>query len=491
MQSSIYSSIAARTGGDIYIGVVGPVRTGKSTFIKNFMETMVIPNIDNVYLKERARDELPQSGSGRTIMTAEPKFVPEEAVSISIQGEATLSVRMIDCVGYMVSGASGQFEGDVPRMVMTPWLPTEVPLAKAAEIGTKKVITEHSTIGVVITTDGSIGEIPRADYAMAEERIVGELKSIDKPFCIVLNTISPQNADTQDLRATLESKYGVSCIAVNCAKMAQADIEQILTSVLYEFPAREFEFTLPEWMCSLPEEEDIKTEVYAAILDRASEIHRIRDARLTLPMLTGMGSIECAAITGIDLGEGVVSVRIDIPHAMFYEMLSQRTGLTVTGEGELLPILCRLAKIEQEYKRLEGALSQVKQTGYGIVMPTMEELRFEQPEIVKQGGRYGVKLRASAPSIHMIRADIQTTLSPLVGSEQQSEELVNYLLAEFEDSPEKIWKSNIFGKSLSELVNEGLNNKLYKMPDEARAKLQETLQRIINEGSGGLICIIL
>ena len=488
---NIYESIATRTNGDIYIGVVGPVRTGKSTFIKSFMETMVLPNIDNIYLKERARDELPQSGSGRTIMTAEPKFVPEEAVEITIENEARFQVRMIDCVGYMVNSAVGQFEGDVPRMVMTPWSPNEMPLSKAAEIGTRKVITEHSTIGLVVTTDGSIGDIPREDYAEAEERIVSELKEINKPFCLLLNSARPQGAEARQLQKQLEDRYGVPCMAVNCQQLKQEDIEEILATVLYEFPAKEFSFMLPEWVSALPDDNPLRDELYGVILDKSGRIKKMRDARGAIACLTECDKIESASITGINLGEGIVSVRVDVPTSLFYEILSQQSGITITGEGQLMSLLCEMAEIKREYQRLESALTQVRQTGYGIVMPTISEMRLEKPEIVKQGGKYGVKLKASAPSIHMIRAEIETCLSPLVGSEQQSEELVQYLLSGFEDSPEKIWESNIFGKSLNELVNEGLNNKLYKMPDEARAKLQETLERIINEGSGGLICIIL
>lgn len=488
---SIYESIATRTGGDIYIGVVGPVRTGKSTFIKSFMETMVLPNIGDMYQKERARDELPQSGSGKTIMTAEPKFVPEEAVEITIDGQASFHVRMIDCVGYMVNGAVGQFEGDVPRMVMTPWSDNEMPLARAAEIGTRKVITEHSTIGLVVTTDGSIGEIPRDGYVEAEERIVKELQEINKPFCMLLNCAAPGGPEARQLRDQLAEKYGVPCMAVNCLQLTQNDIEEILTAVLYEFHAKEFDFTLPEWVSALPDDNPLRDELYSEILDKSSQIAKMRDARAAIAALGQCDKIENAAITGISLGDGVVSVRVDVPSALFYEILSQQAGVTISGEGELMSMLCEMAQIKREYQRLEGALAQVRQTGYGIVMPSISEMRLAEPEIVKQGGKYGVKLRASAPSIHMIRAEIETCLSPMVGSEQQSEELVKYLLSGFEDSPEKIWESNIFGKSLSELVNEGLNSKLHKMPDEARAKLQETLERIINEGSGGLICIIL
>ena len=491
MERSIYQSIAERTGKQIYLGIVGPVRTGKSTFIKSFMEQLVLPNIENVYQKERARDELPQSGSGRTIMTAEPKFVPEEAVKITIDESVSLSVRMIDCVGYMVNGALGQFEDDAPRMVMTPWFDHEIPLAEAAEIGTQKVITEHSTIGLVVTTDGTIGEIARADYVPAEERIVSELKEINKPFCMLLNSSSPKAPQTVELADSLSKKYGVSCLPVNCMELEKQDITEILTTVLYEFPAKEFDFTLPDWVSVLPDDNEIKVTLYSDMLAACAGAAKMKDVRGRITGLNGCGRISSVMIDGIDLGDGVVNVTVGLPRDIYYDILSSQSGVKVRSDADLLPLLCEMASVREKYMRVEGALEQVRQTGYGIVMPTLDEMHLEKPQIVMQGGRYGVKLKASAPSIHLIRADIETEVSPVVGSEKQSEDLVKYLLAEFEDSPEKIWDSNIFGKSLSELVNEGLNNKLYKMPEDARSKLQETLQRIINEGSGGLICIIL
>ena len=489
--TNIYQDIATRTGGDIYIGVVGPVRTGKSTFIKCFMDRMVIPNIDNVYLRERAKDELPQSGSGKTIMTAEPKFVPEEAVRITIEGKTSFQVRLIDCVGFMVPGAIGQFEGESPRMVSTPWFENQVPLAQAAEIGTRKVIREHSTIGLVITTDGTVGEIPRADYVEAEERIVRELQEINKPFCILLNTKDPFAPEAEELRRQLEEKYQVSCIAVNCMELEKTDIEDILTTVLHEFPVKEYSFTLPNWVTNLTGETAIRDAIYQQILAACGGIRHIRETEDRIKLLQDCEYVEGAEITGIDLGAGTVDISVRVPQSYLYQLLSRECGETITNEAQLLPLLTQLTEIKREYDRLAGALEQVQQTGYGIVMPTVDQLRFEEPEIVRSGGKYGVKLRASAPSIHLIRADIETEIAPVVGSEKQSEDLVHYLLSEFEDNPKEIWKSNIFGKSLSDLVNEGLNNKLYRMPDSARCKLQETLQRIINEGSGGLICIIL
>ncbi len=491
MENTIYNSIATRTGGDIYLGVVGPVRTGKSTFIKNFMEEMVLPNIENVYVKERARDELPQSGSGRTIMTAEPKFVPEEAVRITMDDTASFNMRMIDCVGYMVDGATGQMEGENPRMVTTPWFDYEIPLAKAAEMGTRKVICEHSTIGLVVTTDGSFGDIPRGSYVDAEKRIINELNEINKPYCIILNSAEPKSAGTLELRQQLENEYGVTVLAVNCMSLKSGDIEEILSSVLYEFPAKEFCFTLPDWITALPADNSVRSDIYGSILASCQGIAKMKDAR---PGISGIAQCKCisrAVIDELNLGEGRICSTVSVPQSLFFDILSRQSGIEVRNEADLMPLLTRMAQIRSDYERLEGALAQVRQTGYGIVMPAIEELKLENPEIVKAGGQYGVKLRASAPSIHMIRADIETEINPIVGSEKQSEDLIHYLLSEFEDSPERIWQSNIFGKSLSELINEGLNNKLYRMPEEARAKLQETLQRIINEGSGGLICIIL
>ncbi|MBQ7492184.1 MAG: stage IV sporulation protein A [Clostridia bacterium] len=489
--TSIYQDIATRTDGNIYIGVVGPVRTGKSTFIKSFMEQMVLPNIDNIYLKERAKDELPQSGSGRTIMTAEPKFIPEEAVSITVDGGAACNLRLIDCVGYMVEGAIGQFEEDQPRMVHTPWFEKEIPLAQAAEIGTRKVITEHSTIGVVVTTDGSIGDIPREAYAEAEERIVRELQEIHKPFCLLLNTTEPQSERASALRKELEKKYGVTCLSVNCLTLRKDEIDEILSAVLYEFPVKEFRFTLPQWITMLQAENTLQESIYQSVFSACESVRRMRDARKEIAALSGRGEIEQAILNQLNPSDGTVTATIVVPQALYYQMLSEQCGIEIRSEADLVPLLCDMARIRKEYEHVAAALEQVRRTGYGIVMPDSSEMHLEQPEIVKQGGRFGVKLKASAPSIHLIQTQVETEISPIVGSEKQSEDLVNYLMQEFEDSPEKLWESNIFGKSLSELVNEGLNNKLYKMPDDARGKLQTTLERIINEGSGGLICIIL
>jgi stage IV sporulation protein A len=488
---NIYEDIALRTDGDIYIGVVGPVRTGKSTFIKRFMETLVIPNIENVYMRERARDELPQSGSGRTIMTAEPKFVPEDAVDITMDGGATFSVRLIDCVGYMVPGAIGQFEGDAERMVTTPWYDYDIPLTEAAEAGTRKVIAEHSTIGLVITTDGSITEIERQSYVEPEARVIKELKEIGKPFLVIINSANPTSERAIKLRQEMSDKYGVTCLVKNCMTLDKDDITGIIKSVLYEFPLYEFGVYLPPWVNALPMEHAIKSELFTTIRKCLNPAFRIKDVDAAVGAIGESGNISLASIRDMDLGRGVVTANLELPHELFYNTLSEQSGLEVKDDGDLISLLSQLSKIKREYDRIDSALKDVRSRGYGIVMPGREELRLEEPEIVRQGGRYGVRLKASAPSIHMIMANIETEVSPAVGGEKSSEDIINFLLQEFEGNVGKIWESNIFGKSLYDIAGEGLNAKIKKMPEETQGKLQETLQRIVNEGSGGLICIIL
>ena len=488
---NIYRDISQRTQGDIYIGVVGPVRTGKSTFIKRFMESLVIPNIDNVYSKERARDELPQSGSGKMIMTAEPKFVPEEAVKISVDNNSSFNVRMIDCVGYMVEGALGAMDGDAPRMVTTPWFDYEIPMTEAAEIGTRKVIAEHSTLGLVITTDGTVTDIPREDYIPAEERVIEELREMEKPFIVLVNSIAPESSETKKLCAEISEKYDVTCLAVNCMNIAEPEIKDIIRGVLYEFPVTELDVHMPTWVDTIPHGHPIKTELYGCIMDAAGKMKKIRDVDDGIDTMRECKNVSHVMISEIDLGTGVATARAELPRTLFYEILSKQTGFDIKDDGDLLPLLSELSGVNGEYKRVSEALKQVRETGYGIVMPENNELTLEEPEIVKQGGQYGVRLRASAPSIHMLRADITTEVAPIVGSERQSEELVVCMLKEFEDAPEKIWESNIFGKSLYDLVNEGLHNKIHKMPNEARMKLKETVERITNENCTGLICIII
>ena len=490
-ERKIYEDIALRTEGDIYIGVVGPVRTGKSTFIKRFMETLVIPNIENVYRRERARDELPQSGSGRTIMTAEPKFVPEEAVTLAVDGGAEFQVRLIDCVGYMVNGAVGQLEGESERMVTTPWFEQEIPMTEAAEIGTRKVISEHSTIGIVVTTDGTITDIPREEYLEAEERVITELKDLGKPFLVLLNSSSPDSERARAIRADIAQRYDVTCVAADCLQLSREDIHRLLRSVLYEFPLKELDLFLPPWVDALPREHPIKSTLYGAIRKGAGQLRRIRDVEAAVGQFRDCEVVSGAEVRLIDLGTGLASAELRMPRSLFFTTLSEQSGFSIANDGDLLSLLTDLASVKSKYDKVAEAMAQVEETGYGIVAPSIDCLRLEEPEIVKQGGRYGVRLKASAPSIHMIRADIRTEVSPIVGGEKQSEDMVHYLLGEYEGDSQKIWDANIFGKSLHELVNEELNTKIKRMPEDARAKLRETLERILNEGSGGLICIIL
>lgn len=488
---SIYQQIAERTQGDIYIGVVGPVRTGKSTLIKRFMDLLVIPNIENIYSRERAKDELPQSATGRTIMTTEPKFVPNEAVEITLDEALKLKVRMVDCVGYLVKGALGYMENNSPRMVSTPWFDYQIPFEQAAELGTRKVINDHSTIGLVVTTDGTITDIPREDYIEAEKRVINELIEINKPFVIVLNSVIPYEEETEQLRLELEERYEVPVISVNCAQMRNEDMANIMERILYEFPVCEIGIELPKWVEALEDDHWLKTDMMKSIKDSFSGVQKIREAKDNIKHFEEYDFIKKSTLHEINAGIGTILLKLETPDNLFYKVLSDTTGLQIEGEHRLIGLIKDLARVKREYERVEFALHEVRVKGYGVVTPHMEEMTLNEPEIIKQGNRFGVKLRASAPSIHMIRADIETEIAPLVGTEKQSEELVNYLLKEFESEPGKIWESNIFGKSLHELVSEGLHNKLNRMPDDAQLKLQETLQRIINEGSGGLICIIL
>lgn len=487
----LYQDIAKRTDGDIYIGVVGPVRTGKSTFIKKFMDLLVIPNIENEYKKERARDELPQSAGGRTIMTTEPKFVPNEAVEITLDENLKLKTRLVDCVGYLVDNAIGHLENDMPRMVKTPWSEEEIPFETAAEIGTKKVIEEHSTIGILITTDGSITDIPREDYLRAEERVATELKSLNKPFIILLNSAYPAAEETQNLARELSKKYNVSVMPINCEQLTSTDINTMFSTLLYEFPIEEVKINFPKWVDGLDFSHPLKQKLFDQVRTAFDGILALKDISNSVSSINETDIISKTYIENIMLGSGKVSIRISLKDELFYTVLSEMTGISITNEGELFSVINDLSATKKQYDKIACALEEVKAKGYGIVTPSIDELILDEPEMVKQGSRFGVKLRATAPSIHMIRANIETEVSPIVGSEKQSEELVNYLLSGFENDPTKIWSSNIFGKSLHELVNEGLQTKLAKMPEEAQMKLQETLERIVNEGSGGLICIIL
>lgn len=488
--SSIYEDIVLRTDGDIYLGVVGPVRTGKSTFIKRFMETLVLPHMENVYKKERARDELPQSGSGCTITTVEPKFVPEEAVELELEG-VQFSVRLIDSVGYMVPGATGQYENGAERMVSTPWFHEEVPMTKAAEEGTGKVIREHSTIGIVITTDGSICDIPRNDYLAAEERVIRELREIGKPFVLLVNSADPKGVSARQACAQLKEKYALNPLCVNCAELNEGDISAILRCALGEFPLEILSVSLPSWVETLPAEHPICTALFDAVRSGLRNTRRMADMEALLSSISG-GENECEAqLLGMKLGEGKADIQLKLPQELYYETISQQSGFTIRDDGDLMALLTELKGVKGEYDRISEALQSVRETGYGVVMPAPEELKLEEPEIVKQGGRYGVRLKASAPSIHMMLANIETEVSPALGGEKASEEIINFLLQGFEGDTSRIWESNIFGKSLYDIASEGVVTKIRKMPPNARNKLQHSLQRIVNEGSGSLICIII
>ncbi|NLN41765.1 MAG: stage IV sporulation protein A [Clostridiales bacterium] len=487
----LYRDIAERTDGDIYIGVVGPVRTGKSTLIKKVMDLQVLPNIENAYKKERAIDEMPQSGAGRTIMTTQPKFVPDEAIEITIRENANLKVRMVDCVGYLVKGAIGHMEGDSPRMVRTPWFDYDIPFEEAAELGTRKVITDHSTIGLVVTTDGSITDISRSNYIEAEERVVNELKELNKPFVIILNSKNPNAPETINMREALEEKYDVPVLLLDVMNLTLKDIDDILSNVLFEFPLTEIRIDMPKWVQSLDDDHWLIEYIFQSVKGFSEDISRVRDVYKIKDVLEESEYVEKPTISEISLGNGKVKVNMDTKPGMFYKILGETCGYNIEGDYQLIGLMKELAHAKREYDKVAQALEDVRTTGYGTVPPTMDELILEEPEIIKQGGRFGVRLKASAPSLHFIRADIQTEVSPIVGSEKQSQELINYLLDEFESDPTKLWESNIFGKSLHELVKEGLSNKLMRMPEDAQFKIQETLQRIINDGSGGLICIIL
>ncbi|MHB8170546.1 MAG: stage IV sporulation protein A [Thermincolia bacterium] len=487
----IFRDIAERTGGDIYLGVVGPVRTGKSTFIKRFMELLVLPNIKNVHDKERARDELPQSGGGRTIMTTEPKFIPNEAISINVSNGLSVKMRIVDCVGYSVDGALGYEEDEGPRMVTTPWFESEIPFQEAAEIGTRKVIADHSTIGLVIITDGSITEIPRENYLAAEERVIEELKELNKPFLIVVNSTHPNAPETRELAVALEARYDVPALPMDCAELTQEDILNVLEEVLYEFPVNEVNINLPRWIEELDSAHWLREKFEIAVKDTVRYIKRLRDIDGAIDTLGTFDFVQEVLLRNMDMGTGAATIEMTAQEGLFYEVMAELTGFQIEGEHHLLRLMQDLAVAKREYDKVSEALSEVRSTGYGVVTPRLDEMNLEEPELIRQGNRFGVKLKASAPSLHIIRADITTEITPIIGTEKQCEELVRYMLDEFEESPKKIWDSMIFGKTLHDLVREGIQNKLHRMPENAQVKLQDTLQRIVNEGSGGLICIII
>ncbi len=491
MQHDIYKDIAQRTAGDIYVGVVGPVRTGKSTFIKRMMETLVIPNIHDDFIRQRTVDELPQSAAGKMIMTTEPKFIPEEAIEVDLDSGAHFRVRMVDCVGYVVDSAVGYLDGGETRLVDSPWSDEPIPFEQAAEIGTEKVIREHATVGIVVTTDGSISDIPREDYVEAETRVIKELKERGKPFLILLNSAHPGSDKTQKLREYLQDRHNVPVLALNCLDLAGQDITDILKALLYEFPVKEISVQMPRWINTLKQDHWLRQSVFGKIIELFEGIDHISKIDATAQKLYDCEQISNVNVKSIDLATGTAVLNIGLEQDLFYKIIAENTGLDLNDESDLMPCIMDLAAAKAEYDKIKDALAEVEATGYGIVMPSIDELSLEEPEIVKQGGRYGVRLKASAPSIHMMKANINTEVSPIVGSEKQSEELVMYLLKEFEENPSKIWESNIFGKSLHDLVNEGLHNKLYRMPQDARGKIQETVERVINEGCSGLICIII
>jgi stage IV sporulation protein A len=489
----IFKDIAERTGGDIYLGIVGPVRTGKSTFIKRFMDLLVLPNIPDVFERERANDELPQSGSGRQITTTEPKFIPSEAVEIIVKDNIQMKVRLVDCVGYAVEGAVGyeSDDGEEPRMVRTSWSEDPIPFQEAAEIGTRKVITDHSTIGIVVTTDGSITEIPRESYLDSEERVINELRQLGKPYIVILNTTRPYAEHTMELCRSLEEKYYVPVIPVDCLNMTPEDITQILEEVLYEFPVAEVNIEIPKWVEELESSHPVRASFEESVRQSIEGIRRIRDIDQALDKLGECPNAQDVLLKQMNLGTGIADIEMTAVDGLFKMVLEELTGVNVEGEHTLLRMVLDYSKAKKEWDKLAPAIEEVRTNGYGVVTPHLDEMFLEEPELVKSGGHYGIKLKASAPSLHILRADVTTEITPLIGTEKQAEELVRYILDEFESDPKKVWESNIFGKSLHDLVREGVQNKLYKMPENAQHKLQDTLQRIVNDGNGGLICIII
>lgn len=485
----LYKDMKARTNGEIYIGVVGPVRTGKSTFIKRFMDLLVLPNMADEHAKERTKDELPQSASGTTIMTTEPKFVPKEAAEIRLAEDVDVKVRLIDCVGFMVEGASGHTENDAERQVKTPWFEYEIPFTKAASIGTQKVIHDHSTIGIVVTTDGSIGNLPRENYVAAEEKTIQELRSIGKPFVMLLNCKKPYTEEAKLLKEELEEKYQTSVLCVNCEQMKEEDVHNIMRQVLFEFPISEVEFFIPKWVEMLSREHAIKQDLLRTVRELMTGLKDIRSAASGTPKVDSE-YIEKVQIDKIEMDSGKVRIQIRFDQKFYYEVLSELIGTKIQGEYELVSVMKELAAMKTEYTQIKDAFADVKMKGYGVVSPKREEIRLESPVIIKQGNKFGVKIRSEAPSIHMIRANIETEIAPIVGSEQQAQDLVNYIKAESE-TEDGVWSTNIFGKSVEELVMDGMRGKMSMINDESQLKLQDTMQKIVNESTGGLVCIII
>lgn len=489
-QFDVYNDIQARTGGEIYIGVVGPVRTGKSTFIKRFMDLLVIPNIEDVHSRERAVDELPQAAAGKTIMTTEPKFIPKEAAEIALDDSTKVKIRLIDCVGYMVDGASGHIENQQERMVKTPWFDHEIPFTQAAELGTKKVINDHSTIGIVVTTDGSFGDIPRVNYMASEEKTIEELKRLGKPFIVLLNTNKPYSNETLRIAEEIEQRYDVSVMPVNCEQLKKEDIHKIMENILSVFPITELDFYMPKWAEMLPQDHWLKMDLIATVKNLFENISRVKDAKAP-NFETESQYVKRFKIDKVDMQSGNVAVDVEFDDMYYYQILSDLIGVPINGEYQLISTLRDLAAKKAEFEKVSAAVNQVKGKGYGIVSPVQEEIRLEEPEVMKHGNKYGVKIKASAPSIHMIKADILTEVAPIVGNEEQAKDLKNYILENAKENPEGIWDTNIFGKSVRQLVDEGINTKINKLTDDSQLKLQETMQKIINDSNGGLICIII
>lgn len=486
---SLYKDIQSRTGGEIYIGVVGPVRTGKSTFIKRFMDLMVLPYMTQEHEKVRAQDELPQSAGGKTITTTEPKFIPKEAAKITLNEDIDVNVRLIDCVGYMVDGASGHMEEDTERMVKTPWSAEEIPFTQAAEIGTRKVINDHSTIGVVITCDGSFGEIPRENYISAEERTIQELKKIHKPFIVLVNSERPFSEETKKLAEDIGKKYQVTAMVVNCEQLKKDDIHAIMENILYEFPLTMVEFYMPKWVEMLPNTHKMKADIIARIKELMGYLGCIRDVAGSGISLESEYIRKCK-MDGIDMATGCVSVSLDVDDSYYYEMLSDLIGETITGEYQLLSVLREMAKMKKEYVKVLHAVEAVRCKGYGVVTPDRDEITLDKPEVIRHGNKFGVKIKAESPSIHMIRANIETEISPIVGTEQQAEDLIRYI-SDAGTSEEGIWETNIFGKTVEQLVNDGITGKIAMIGEESQVKLQETMQKIVNDSNGGMVCIII
>ncbi|MDK2820255.1 MAG: stage sporulation protein [Clostridia bacterium] len=490
-KQDIFRDITERTGGDIYLGIVGPVRSGKSTFITKFVEKLVLPNIQNPNERDRATDELPQSGAGRMIMTTEPKFIPNEAVEIDIREGLSMRVRLVDCVGYTVPGAEGYEDSEGPRMVNTPWFEEPVPFQEAAETGTRKVITDHATMGIVVTTDGSVAEIPREDYVEAEERVIWELKELGKPFLVLLNSVHPMAEETVSLAGSLEEAYNVPVLPVDCFNLSEEDINNILEELLYEFPVAEVNVNLPRWVDGLDGDHWLRQHLEGAVREAVEEVHRLRDISTVIDKLDKNEYVSKVVLKDMDLGTGAAHVNMSTKEGLFHQVLKEVCELDIEDDFDVLRWMKELAAVKKEWDKISYGIQEVRNTGYGVITPTEDEMELAEPELIKQGGRSGVRLKAQAPSYHLIRADINTEVTPLIGTEKQCEDLINFIMEEFEDNPQKIWQTNVFGKSLSELVREGIQSKLYRMPENAQVKLQETVERIVNDGSGGLICIII